>query len=108
MATNLNIHQDFGQYDGTSRSFEEHVRPTEVPEPGEESAGYIEYLNDDEVLDAYVRAQRESPGALIYLEPHAGRRWSIQVYTSEAAKETFRMAFFYQCMARSRLSNRVR
>ncbi len=85
----------------------EQVRPIEAPEPEEGAAGYIEYLNENEVLDAYARAQRESPGALIHLEPHVGHRWSLQVYASEAAKEMFRVSVFYQCMALSLLSRRL-
>ena len=89
-----------------SASSEEETGAPESPQIDDESDGYVEYLDEPQVLEALARAKREHPGALIHLEPHAGDLWSLQVYRSEAAKAAFRVHFFYQHMALASLSRR--
>lgn len=107
MATNLDMNDDVQpRYGGDNLGSEEEAGAHESPETDDDSAGYIAYLHKHEVLDAYARAKSENPGALIYLEPYVGDVWSLQVYASEAAKQAFRVHFFYQLMARGSLSPR--
>jgi hypothetical protein len=60
------------------------------PEP----AGFIIYLTERELFEAYPRAKRENPGALVYFERHDDDLWSLEVYQSEAAKHVFVNNFF--------------
>jgi hypothetical protein len=107
MATNLDIDDRAEPRHGVhSAPAGEDTGPHELTEADDESNGYIEYLDEPEVLEALARARRENPGALIHLEPHPGELWSLQVYRSEAAKEAFRVHFFYQQMALASLSRR--
>lgn len=107
MATNLGTDEGIEprRRVGSAEPGEETGAP-ESPQADNESDGYIEYLDEPEVLEALARAKREHPGALIHLEPHAGDLWSLQVYRSEAAKEAFRVHFFYQHMALASLTRR--
>lgn len=107
MATNLNIHESGEPRHGVGSALSvEEAGAHDLPQADDESDGYIEYLDEPEVLEALARAKRESPGALIHLEPHGGDLWSLQVYRSEAAKEAFRVHFFYQHMALASLFRR--
>lgn len=107
MATNLNFQNSADPRGGfdVAASMEATGEP-DATLASDESDGYIEYLDEPEVLEAVARAKRENPGALIHLQPHGGEIWSLQVYRSEAAKEAFRFHFFYQHMALASLSRR--
>lgn len=59
-----------------------------------EPAGYIVYLTELELFEAYPRAKRENPGAIVHFERHDDDLWSLEVYTSEAARLTFLDNFF--------------
>lgn len=59
-----------------------------------EPAGYIVYLTELELFDAYPRAKRENPGAIVHFERHDDDLWSLEVYKSEAARHTFLDNFF--------------
>jgi hypothetical protein len=59
-----------------------------------EPAGYIVYLTELELFEAYPRAKRENPGALVHFERHDDDLWSLEVYKSEAAKHALLSNFF--------------
>lgn len=62
-------------------------------EPGEPE-GYIVYLTERELFEAYPRAKRENPGALVHFERHDDDLWSLEVYKSEIAKHVFLENYF--------------
>jgi hypothetical protein len=59
-----------------------------------EPAGYIVFLTELELFEAYPRAKRENPGALVHFERQDDDLWSLEVYKSEAAKLALLNNFF--------------
>jgi hypothetical protein len=107
MATILNIHEGLEpRHHVDSAASVEEAAPLESRQASDDSNGYIDFLDEPKVLEALDRAKRENPGSLIYLEPLGSDLWSLQVYRSEAAKEAFRLRFFYQHMALASLGRR--
>jgi hypothetical protein len=107
MATNLNLPEAVDPRHGVrSAPSVEQTGVPESPEALDESDGYIDFVDEPKVLEALARAKREEAGALIYLEPLGSDLWSLQVYRSEAAKQAFRIRFFYQHMALASLARR--
>jgi hypothetical protein len=95
MATNLEIHEDIHQSLGISDSGAD----MDLRQPSEsdgEPAGYIVYLTERELLEAYPRAKRDNPGALVHFERHYDDRWSLEVYKSAAAKHAYLIHCYYR------------
>jgi hypothetical protein len=95
MATNLDIHADVLQATDTdSCGAETDLPPTS--ESDEEFGGYIVYLTERALFEAYPRAKRENPNALVHFERHDDDLWALEVYQSEAAKEAYLLHFYYR------------
>jgi hypothetical protein len=96
MAPNLEIHEDVHQDLGTSDSGAD-MDLRQPAEADDEPAGYIVYLTQRELLEAYPRAKRDNPGALVHFERLLeGDLWSLEVYKSEAAKHAYLVNFYYR------------
>jgi hypothetical protein len=102
MATTMDTHESLQQLldIDTSRLEAEmcHLRQ------GDESAGFIVYLTERELLKACPRAKRENPDALVHFERYDDDLWSLEVYKSEAAKQACLISFHYREKALSTLT----
>jgi hypothetical protein len=64
--------------------------------PNGKCGGYIVYLTSGELREAFPRAIREHPEALVHFEHQDNDLWSLEVYMSEAAKRVYLRHCFYR------------
>lgn len=62
------------------------------------------FLSEREATEAYVRAKREDPSALVYLDQLDCCHWSVQVYRTDEDKNEFLMRYYQKLLKRSILA----
>ena len=94
MTTTIDTHENIQRAPKVANSsFEAYMRRLSGDE---EIAGYIVYLTERELFEAYPRAKRENPDALVHFEWHDDDLWSLEVYKSEAAKHSLLVNFYHR------------
>jgi hypothetical protein len=95
MAMNVEIREALVQPVETDSCGTESNPPRASKSDGQ-SAGYIVYLTERELFEAYPRARRENPDAVVHFERQDDDLWSLEVYKSEAAKHAYLVHFYYR------------